>query len=107
MKTLKIGGHTVIVKLEDLDSRNLLGESDFDFPSIVIDKNTCQSFKESKLFHEVGHMMNSTLDSNEIGHIFLDSFMEQMYQFLSDNGLLDKKAFIALFDSSEILESPK
>lgn len=98
MKTLKIGGHQVQLRLEDLDSRDLLGETDFNIPSIVIDKNATQSFKESKLFHEAGHLMNTTLDSNEIGHIFLDSFAEQMYQFLSDNGLLNKEAFLALFD---------
>jgi hypothetical protein len=102
MKYLKIGGHQVELKIEDLDSRNLLGETDFNNPSIVIDKNTCQSFKESSLLHEVMHAQNTTLDSNEFGHSLLASLSEQMYQFLSDNGLLNKEAFLALFESSEV-----
>lgn len=101
MKTLKIGGHQVQIILKDVNEENYIGITDFNIPSITIDKDTCQSFKESSLIHEAGHIMNSTLDGSELGHIFLDSFSEQMYQFLNDNGLLNKEAFLELFSENK------
>jgi len=101
-KFLKIGGHQVQLIIKDMNQRDCIGETDFNIPSISIDKDTCQSFKESSLIHEAGHIMNTTLDGSELGHVFLDGFSEQMYQFLSDNGLLNKEAFLALFESSEV-----
>lgn len=101
MKYLKIGGHQVRLILKDVNNEDYIGLTDFNIPSITIDKDTCQSFKESSLIHEAGHIMNTTLDGSEIGHIFLDSFAEQMYQFLNENGLLNKQAFLDLFSEND------
>lgn len=101
MKTLKIGGHQVQVIIKDVNNEDYIGLTDFNVPSITIDKDTCQSFKESALIHEIIHCLNTSIDGSEIGHIFVDSFAEQMYQVLNENGLLNKQAFLELFNEKQ------
>lgn len=91
MKYLKIGGHKVELHIKNVNDANFIGETNFNIPCITIDSETSQCYKESSLIHEAFHAMNTTMDGNEIGHIFLDSLAEQMYQFLSDNNLLNKE----------------
>lgn len=102
MKTLKIGGHTFELIIKSLgDNSPIIGETDFNKRTITIDGETSLSYKESTLIHEFIHASNTTLDGNEIGHIFLDSLAEQLYQILSDNGLLNKEAFLELFSEDK------
>lgn len=100
-KFLKIGGHQVQVIIKDIDGDDVTGITDWNVPSITINSKTSQCFKESTLIHEALHCMNTTIDEEPLGHVFLDSFSEQMYQFLSDNGLLNKEAFLALFSEDK------
>ena len=51
--------------------------------SIYIASHLSQEAKEVTFIHEALHCMNTT-----IGHEFLDSLAEQLYQFLKDNELL-------------------
>ncbi len=89
MKYLKIGGHDLELHIRNVNDANFIGETNFNIPCITIDSDTSQSYKESSLIHEALHAMNTTMDGDEIGHIFLDSLAEQIYQFLSDNDLLN------------------
>jgi len=84
--SLKIGGHTISIKMGSLDGK--LGESDYDKGLITIDKNSPQSIQESTLIHEVIHFLNTTLGDSEMGHSLIDSLSEQLYQVLKDNNLL-------------------
>lgn len=101
MKYLKIGGHTIELLVKNVNGENYLGITDFNIPSITIDSETSQSYKESALIHEALHTMNTTLDGNEIGHVFLDSLAEQLYQFLKDNDLLNEDKLKELLTLSE------
>ena len=86
-KTLKIGGHTVKVVQEKLRGEPFNGCWEANKNQITIDVELAQSQKESVLIHEVLHVLNSTLGSG-MGHNFMDSLAEQIYQVLIDNKLL-------------------
>lgn len=88
-KTVKIGGHIVSVVLKEL-REGLDGEADTAKNTISIDKNLPPSQMEVTLIHEALHMMNATWGETQMGHIVLESFSQQVYQFLSDNKLLRK-----------------
>ena len=85
-KNLKIGGHTIKVEISHLENDN--GISDFEKNLITICDTLPQDQKESTLFHEMMHFMNSTFSENQLNHLLLDSLAEQLYQILKDNNLL-------------------
>jgi hypothetical protein len=86
MKYLKIGGHQVELKIEDLGEDDN-GKFDWDTNTITISSRLPKSQRESALIHEILHGCNSTWSETELGHIFLDSLSEQLYQIFSDNNL--------------------
>lgn len=85
-KKLKIGGHTIKIVFKELEGEN--GSFDSSKNTIFINPNIPRSQQESTLFHEILHALNSTMDSHDYGHAFLDSFAEQLYQVFSVNKLL-------------------
>lgn len=101
MNKLKIGGHQVELIIKNVNGKEYIGITDFNIPSITIDSETCQSLKESSLIHEAIHMMNTTIDGENMGHAFIDGLSEQIYQFLSDNGLLNKQRLGELLTNKE------
>lgn len=50
---------------------------------ISIRKDLMDTQRESTLFHEIFHVLNSELD-----HVILDGLAEQLYQVLKDNRML-------------------
>lgn len=84
---LKVGGHMISVdsskELEGLNGEALLSKN-----IINICKTLPQSQKESTLFHEIFHFLNTTVSGTPLGHSLIDSLSEQFYQVLSDNNLL-------------------
>ena len=83
---LKIGGHTVSVILKEIEGDN--GRAVFADNAIYIDPKLPSSHQFAALLHEIAHFLNPTLDADTMGHAFLDSFMEQLYQVLADNNML-------------------
>lgn len=86
-KKLKIGGHVVTID----STKNLRGvEGDWDScrNKIRISADLAKSQKEVTLFHEMFHVLNSTMSENKEGHNFVESFSQQVYQVLKDNKLL-------------------
>jgi len=84
-KILKIGGHIVNVEYKLLPDAN--GEFDYETNTITISTDISPSHQQAALLHEILHCLNSTLDSHDYGHAFLDSLAEQLYQVLSDNSV--------------------
>lgn len=87
---LKIGGHVYsIVMTEDDDildgATGCMQEQE---ATIWIDSRMPKSIQESTLIHEVLHATATTLGDTDLGHALIDSISEQLYQVLSDNGLL-------------------
>lgn len=85
---VKVGGiwYKVIIAEHWFEHESADGETFYDNVNgntIYIRKSLSQEAKEVTFLHEVIHCMNAT-----INHEFIDSFAEQMYQFLSDNKLL-------------------
>lgn len=87
---LKVGAHTIKVLLAPLGDNNY-GDYDCETSTIRIDENLPQTMRESTLLHEALHVANSTLGGTELGHAFLDSISEQLYQILKDNNLLNEE----------------
>lgn len=87
-ESLKIGAHTIQVKLEKLDSEDIDGDYDSRKGLIRIDADMPQTLQESTLIHEIFHALNATLGDGPVGHALLDSLSEQFYQVLKDNDLL-------------------
>ena len=86
-KQLKIGGHIIKVKFVEFDD-DRCGEFDTYKNEISICKNLAQSQKEVTLLHEIIHALNSTLDAdNDMGHIFIESLSQQLFQVIKDNKL--------------------
>lgn len=83
-KTLKIGGHTYKVTIQDPGDLPVdeAGHHDNHRNQIVLDFSLPQSQLEVTFLHEVFHALNSTID-----HTLLDSLAEQLYQVFSDNKL--------------------
>lgn len=67
---------------------DIMGEADIFTNEIKINNKLPQSQQEATLFHEVLHFLNWTLDSEPMGHIFIESLAEQLYQVLAENKLL-------------------
>lgn len=87
-KSVKIGGINYEVRIADEwpDHDCSDGEvfNDTKVGNVIYIRATLSDeAKIITLIHEGMHAMNST-----INHEFLDSFAEQIYQFLSDNNLL-------------------
>lgn len=83
-KKLKIGGHIYKVReMEGWQEGEAVATEDPRTNTITLDSTLSQSRKESKLFHEIGHVLNYGVD-----HVWLDSFAEQFYQVLKDNKML-------------------
>lgn len=90
---LKIGGHEYEVTIKPLRKQNELASCNYNKATITIDKGiTVQSIRESAFIHEILHALNSTFGYDGMEHGFLDSFAEQIYQVLKDNGLLNQEA---------------
>lgn len=83
---LKIGGHTVEVKITNAGDAN--GLALHNKSEIHISEDLPQSHKEAALLHEVMHFLCPTLGDEHLGHSLQDSLSEQLYQVLSDNDLL-------------------
>lgn len=84
-KKIKVGGH--IIKVEqskELPDAN--GKFEWKENTMYICKTLPQSQKESTFFHELFHIMNTTLNNSM--HAAIDSLAEQFYQVLKDNDLL-------------------
>lgn len=86
-RRLKIGGHLVTVVFAKLKG-DIAGDADYGTGQIRLHRDLSQSQKEATLIHEIIHILNSTVSSTEMGHIFQDSFAEQLYQVLKQNNLL-------------------
>lgn len=84
---LKIGGHVFNVVRANLPDK--VGETDTPACTITIDSEVQPSIAGSTLIHEIFHACNSTLGESKLGHALIDSLSEQLYQVLSDNGLLN------------------
>lgn len=89
-KQVKIGGVTYKVILAEEWPGRKAGDHDgecfYDRSNgnvIYIGSELTQEAQEITFIHEALHCINSTMD-----HEFLDSLAEQLYQFLSDNKLL-------------------
>lgn len=82
---LKIGGHTWNVEYKEIED---LGKTDWNTLTITISSVVPESIQKSALIHEILHACNSSLGGSEVGHAFLDSIAEQLYQVLSDNDML-------------------
>jgi hypothetical protein len=82
-KKLKIGGHEYTVRLLEGWQEEVMANEDSNKNQITIDSDLTQSRQESKLIHEIFHVMNCAID-----HALQDSLAEQLYQVLSDNDLL-------------------
>lgn len=87
--SVKIGGVTYKVVIADhwFESDGSDGEVFYDQRNgnvIYIRSDLSQEAKEVTFLHEALHCMNSCIDHN-----FLDSFSEQLYQFLKDNKLIN------------------
>lgn len=81
---LKIGAHKVQIILKP--SFNPDGEHGFAESlenTITLRSDQSQTQLESSLLHEIGHLINPTLN-----HVVLDSLFEQIYQVLKDNDLI-------------------
>jgi hypothetical protein len=78
---LKIGAHDYKIIVGELE--NKYGLHDASKATITIDITLPKSRQGSTLLHEVLHALNSELE-----HALLDSLSEQLFQVLSDNGLL-------------------
>lgn len=86
--TVKIGAMVYkVIVAQDWPGRDACdGELLYDAKKgnlLYIGADLSQQAKEITFIHEALHAMNSTID-----HEFLDSFSEQLYQFLYDNHLL-------------------
>lgn len=83
-KTLKIGGHLIIVEeVDDLDNGDSNGRFNSVKNRIQIEKNLPQSQKEATLLHEIMHCINISVKDEEI-----EFWAQSIYQVLKDNGLL-------------------
>jgi hypothetical protein len=87
-KKVKIGGSTFKVMIVPTweDREGCDGECVYSAELgnvIYIGSDLSQEAREITFIHEALHAMNST-----INHEFLDSFAEQIYQFLHDNKLI-------------------
>lgn len=83
---LYVGGHIVRVEYEKLEDE--CAHFDSQTLTIRVDPTVPRSLQESSFLHELMHACNSTLGSDHIHHAFMDSLSEQLYQVLSDNGML-------------------
>jgi hypothetical protein len=79
-KSITVGGRIVKIKLVDMEE---LGMADYERGEICIKKKMKRSAQEAVFFHEMFHMMNTTMN-----HALLDSLAEQTYQVLKHNKLI-------------------
>jgi Zn-dependent peptidase ImmA (M78 family) len=81
-KTLKIGGHTIALKLVDKTENRNCGEWDPFKNLIEIDKNQPMSQQEVTLVHEILHAVCVTLEHDKV-----EMLSQHLYQVLKDNKL--------------------
>lgn len=101
---LKIGAHTyelVVAPIED----DACGSTDFIKSKIEVDSRLSQTLKESTLIHEAMHACNTTICDDHTMHSLMDSITDQLYAFLSENGLLNKEKLKELL-CGEVIASP-
>lgn len=83
---LKIGGHTVKVKIVPMNHAS--GQWDTKDNTIMINKDESKSQQEATLIHEIFHALNAQWDMNPTMHAWMESLSQQWYQVLSDNHML-------------------
>jgi hypothetical protein len=86
--SLKIGGHTIKVSVEDLSKENIAGEFDSSKNLIRIAAENTTSQQEATLFHEIFHVLNSEMGGEGYAHALLESLSQQIYAVLKDNDML-------------------
>lgn len=90
MKVIRIGAHDYELRVEANDQGDC-GETDYIRSVISIHSDMQPSMRAATLIHEALHAMNSTLGEEHVAHALLDSLAEQIYHFLDENLLLDRK----------------
>lgn len=95
---IKVGGHLIQVKYAKLE--NDLANFDWNTNTITICEDIPESQKEAVLLHEIMHVMVSSFDDG-MGHAFMDSLSQQLYQVLKDN----KLCFCPSWDCKSICSS--
>lgn len=98
MRTIRIGGHVYTLEVR-ASADGDCGEIDYVTSTIVVNRDMQFSMQVSTLLHEAMHAMNPTLADEHLAHAFLDSLAEQLYQFLSENGLLDRERLVELLSA--------
>jgi hypothetical protein len=84
--SLKVGAHTFEIVRAPLDDK--VGETNTCDCKITLHDDLKDSVLGAAFIHEIIHACNSTLGDTALGHALIDSLSEQLYQVLSDNGLL-------------------
>lgn len=80
--TIKIAGH--IFPVEEVDGLADSGSTDTQLNKILINKNLCQSNKESTILHEVLEAINALYDLN-LPHQTIQTLEQALYQIYKDN----------------------
>lgn len=101
MDKIKIGGHTVEIVVKNIGDD--CGVAEFHAGQIHIEERLPQTLKESTLFHEILHYINSTFGSTHISHSLQDSLSEQLYQVFKENGFLSEKFTLAVTKKEPLL----
>lgn len=83
---IKIGAHTISIKY--VEGLSDLANFSSDTNTIEIRAGLPESQMGAAFLHEVMHACNSVMGSSDLGHMFLDSFAEQLYQVLTDNSMV-------------------
>lgn len=78
---LKIGGHIFTIERREMDGK--CGETDYNKYTITIDAALKGIGEGATLIHEIFHVINGEFD-----HTLLESLAQQLFQVLSDNGML-------------------
>lgn len=81
---LRVGGHDITVKYAKLE--NDLASFDWNTNTITICDDIPESQKEASLLHEIMHVLVTSFDDG-MGHAFMDSLSQQLYQVMKDNNL--------------------
>lgn len=86
-KKLHIGGHDFKVEIKKMEQGEA-GQCSYNKNIITIDSDLAQSQREATLFHEIFHAINSEFHSSLMGHAWMESLSQQLYQVLKDNKML-------------------
>lgn len=82
-KKLKIGGHTILIKLVERTPNNNAGEWQPYDNTIYLSDSQPQSQLEVTLLHEIIHACNISIED----HALVESLSQQLYQVILDNKL--------------------